>query len=154
MTTSRVSAARTRCGGIDAGMLLGIAIVTIALVAGIALTGVSARYFFQSTGMLIVLGGTLGVMLITTPPSSLSMAARRALQLFATADSPNREDIIEEIVSYAKVVRIQGLLAIEPSIPEVSHTFLQEALLLAIDAKGRSEVQSALENKMRSCERQ
>jgi chemotaxis protein MotA len=149
----RLSAARTRRGGIDAGMLLGIAIVAIALFAGIAVTGVTARYFLQSTGMLIVLGGTLGVMLITTPLPTLALAARRMLQLFATAATPNRQDMIEEIVSYAKVVRIQGLLAIEPRIPQVSHSFLQEALLLAIDAKGRGELQSALENKMRCCER-
>ncbi len=135
-------------------MLLGIAIASIALIAGIAVTGVSARYFFQSTGVLIVLGGTLGVMLITTPLPTLSLALRRTLQLFTTADSPNREDLIEEIVSYAKVVRIRGLLAIEPDIAEVSHSFLQEALLLAMDAKGRTELQSALENKMRCCERQ
>lgn len=144
----------SRRGSIDAGMFLGIAIVAIALVAGIAVTGVSARYFFQSTGMLIVLGGTLGVMLITTPLETLLMAARRTIQLFASADTPNRERLIEEMVSCAKVVRIQGLLAIEANIPQISHSFLQEALLLAIDAKGRGELQSALENKMRCCERQ
>jgi chemotaxis protein MotA len=147
-------AVRTERGGVDGGMLLGIAIAAIALFAGIAVTGVSARYFFQSTGVLIVVGGTLGVMLITTPLATLSLALRRTLHLFSPAASPNREDLIEEIVSYAKVVRIQGLLAIEAGIPQVSHGFLREALLLAIDAKGRAELQSALENKMRCCERQ
>jgi len=39
-------------------MLLGIAIAASALVAGIAVTGVSVNYFFQPTGILIVLGGT------------------------------------------------------------------------------------------------
>src|SRR5580704_851343 len=108
--------AKVRRGGLDAGMLLGIAIAACALVAGIAATGVSIRYFFQPTGILIVLGGALGVMFITTPLPMLLLAVRRSLQLFATAASPNRRDLIEEIVSYAKVVRIQGLLAIEPGI--------------------------------------
>jgi chemotaxis protein MotA len=151
---SRLPPVRRERGGVDGGMLLGIAIAAIALFAGIAVTGVSARYFFQSTGLLIVVGGTLGVTLITTPLATLSMAFRRALQLFSSAASPKREDLIEEIVSYAKVVRIQGLLAIEPGIPQVRHEFLREALLLAIDAKERAELQSALEHKMRCCERQ
>jgi len=140
--------------GLDAGMLTGIAIAAIALVAGIAVTGVSARYFLQPTGILIVIGGTLGVMLITTPRPALLLAIRRALQLFSTPVSPNREDLIEEIVSYARIVRIEGMLALEPGIDQVRQGFLREALLMALDAKDRGELQSALENKVRSCERQ
>jgi len=149
--------ARVRQGGPDFGMLIGIAIASIALVAGIAVTGVSAHYFFQPTGVLIVVGGTLGVMLITTPPLALLRALRRTVNLFSTEASPKQEDLIEEIVSYSKVVRmnrISGMLALEPGIDQVSHSFLREALLLAMDARERTELQSALENKIRLCERQ
>jgi chemotaxis protein MotA len=147
-------AARITRNTLDVGMLLGIAIASIALVAGIALTGVSANYYFQPTGLLIVLGGAFGIMLITTPPAALLLALRRTLSLFVAEPSANRVDVIEEIVAYAKVIRIEGMLAIEPVIDKVSHTFLQEALLLAMDAKDRAELQSALENKIRFCERQ
>lgn len=151
---TRRPAARVGRKGLDFGMILGIAIAWTALAAGIAVTRVSAHYFFQPTGVLIVLGGTLGVILITTPPAALLLAARRTLNLFSTEASPNQEDLIEEIVSYAKIVRIKGILAIEPAIGQVSHGFLQEALLFAMDAKERSDLQSALENKVRFCERQ
>src|SRR5271167_450325 len=86
--------------GLDGGILLGIAIALIALVAGVAVTGVSARYFLQPTSVLIVLGGTLGVMLITTPRPLLLLSARRTVGLFSKADSPDREKLIEEIVTY------------------------------------------------------
>lgn len=46
------------------------------------------------------------------------------------------------------------MLAIEPGIDQVSHSFLREALLLAMDLKERAELQSGLENKIRLCERQ
>jgi chemotaxis protein MotA len=141
-------------GGLDVGILIGIAIAVVALAAGIAATGISASYFFQPTSVLIVVGGTVGAMLITTPHPTLILAFRRALKLFSTEDSPNREKMIEEIVSYAKVVRIQGMLAIEPGIDHVSHDFLREALLLAMDTTERNELQSALENKIRFCEKQ
>lgn len=150
----RPPAAHDQRSGLDVGMLIGIAIASIALVAGIAVTGVSVHYFFQPAGVLIVVGGTLGVMLITTPAPGLLRALRRTLSLFSTEASPNREDLIEEIVSYAKIVRIKGMLAIEPGIDQVSHSFLREALLLAMDLKERTELQSGLENKIRLCERQ
>jgi len=140
--------------GPDAGILMGIAIAAIALVAGVAVTGVSARYFFQPTSVLIVVGGTLGVMLITTPRQMLLVSLRHTFSLFSKPDSPNREKLIEEIVGYAKVVRVRGILAIEPGIDRVSHGFLREALLLAMDAKDHNELQSALENKIRFSERQ
>src|SRR5579863_4849927 len=120
--------------GLDAGILLGIAIALIALVAGVAVTGVSARYFLQPTSILIVVGGTLGVMLITTPRPLLLLSLRRTIDLFSKPSLQNREILIEEIVAYAKVVRVQGVLAIEPDIDRVSHGFLREALLLAMDA--------------------
>ena len=150
----RRSAGRARRGGLDVGMLIGIAIASIAVIAGIAVTGVSARYFFQPTGVLIVVGGTLGVMLITTPRRTLLLSLRRTFNLFSQATSPAPEDLIEEIVSYARIVRMNGILAIEPGIDQVSHSFLRDALLLAMDTEGRTALQSALENKTRLCERQ
>ncbi len=141
-------------GGLDFGILAGIAIASIALIAGIAITGVSARYFFQPAGALIVVGGTLGVMLITTPREALGLALRRLGALFSHASSPSREELIEEMVAYAKIARVNGVLALEPGIDQVSHGFLQEALLLAMDTETRAELQSALENKIRLSERQ
>lgn len=93
-------------------------------------------------------------MLITTPTHALVHALRRTLNLFSPAASPAREDLIEEVVRYAKVVRMKGILAMEPGIDQVSHRFLQEALLLAMDTEARTELQSDLENKIRQCERQ
>jgi chemotaxis protein MotA len=128
--------------------------VTIALVAGIAVTGVSARSFFQPTGLLIVVGGTLGVMLITTPVGTLLLALRHASGLLSAGDVTSRQDLIEEMVSYAKTVRFKGLVALEPVIDRVSHPFLKDALLLAMDTENRGELRSVLENKLRFCERQ
>jgi flagellar motor component MotA len=48
-------------------MWVGFVVAAAALIAGVAATGVSLRYFFQPTGILIVLGGTLGVTLVGTP---------------------------------------------------------------------------------------
>jgi len=153
MESKRPPAARVG-RGVDVGMLVGIGVAGLALFAGLAITGVSAHYFFQPTGLLIVVGGTFGVMLITTPSPALLRTLRRTLSLFSSEGSPSREDLIEEIVSYAKIVRTRGVLALEPDIDQVSHNFLREALMLAMDTKERSEVQSDLENKIRTCERQ
>jgi chemotaxis protein MotA len=147
-------AAVARKGGLDKGIVLGIVIAVVALGGGIAISGISARYFWQPTGVMIVIGGTLGVTLITTPRASLLLAFRRTIELFSRAASSSGEELVAEILSYGRVVRTKGILAIEPSIDRISEPFLKQSLLLALDVSSRPELQSALENKIRMCERQ
>lgn len=137
----------------DRWILAGIAIAVTTIIAGIASTGVNLRYFLQPTAAWIVIGGTLGVTLITTPRNSLLHAVRRVLGLLRQP-ATNRETLTEELVSCVRTARVQGLLAVEPRIEQVSHAFLREMLALAIDVKSRGEFQAILETKLRLRERQ
>ena len=153
---SAAPAAHGRAGPtrrLDAGFLAGLAISVAAAIAGIATTGVGLGYFLQPSGALIVLGGTLGVILLTTPASSLLNTARRVRDLFS-AEPADRETLIEQILYYAKESRRTVLLKMEPEIRRVGNGFLQEALLLAIDVTNRAELQAALETELRLRERQ
>ncbi|HYV62297.1 MAG TPA: MotA/TolQ/ExbB proton channel family protein, partial [Bryobacteraceae bacterium] len=125
----------------------------MATVAGIGSTGVSLHYFFQPTAAWIVLGGTLGVTMVTTPRDSFRHAARRVLGLIRQP-ATNREDLIDEIISYVKTARIQGVLAVEPKIDKASNGFLREMVTLAMDVKVRDEFKATLETKVRMRERQ
>jgi len=137
----------------DRWILAGIAIAVTTVIAGIASTGVNLRYFLQPTAAWIVLGGTLGVTLITTPRRSLLHAVRRVLGLLYQP-STNRETLTEEIVSCVRTARVQSLLAVEPMIEQASNAFLREMLALAIDVKSRNEFQATLETRLRLRERQ
>ncbi len=145
-------AARRR-GRLDLWLLAGIAIAVGATIAGIASTGVGLNYFLQPTGVLIVLGGTLGVTVITTPRNALIHSARRLAELLR-AESIDREGLIDEIVAYVKAARTRGLLGIEPAVVQASDPFLHATLLLAMDVTSRAELQSTLETKLRLTERQ
>jgi chemotaxis protein MotA len=138
---------------LDVSMLAGILIVMAAVASGIAMTGVRLVYFFQPTGLLIVVGGTIGVTIITTPRRALLNSMRRALGLVWVPDV-DREAVIEEILVYVKASRSNGLLSIEPLIEQASDPFLKEALLLTLDTKQREELRTVLETKIRLRERQ
>jgi chemotaxis protein MotA len=144
--------ARSRTSRPDILLLSGIVIAIAALVLGIAFTGVRLSYFFQPTGALIVLGGTLGVTLITTPRSALFCSARRLSQLFRSHDV-NRELIIEDVLSYVRTVRTNGPFSIEPLIGQARDPFMQESLLLTVDVKSRADLQALLETRIRLAER-
>jgi chemotaxis protein MotA len=138
---------------LDAGFLAGLAISAAAAIAGIASTGVGLGYFLQPAGALIVLGGTLGVVLLTTPVPGLLNTARRVREL-CSADPVDREALIERVILCAREARRIGLVQMEPEIRRIGSAFLREALLLATDVKNRAELEAALETEIRMRERQ
>jgi chemotaxis protein MotA len=137
----------------DVIFVLGLVVALGAIVSGIAAAGISITYFFQPAGALIVIGGTLGVMLVTTPRDSLVHSFRHVLDLISS-DEVKREALIEEIIFYARVARRGSLLALEPLVPQAAHPFLGQALQLALDVSNRAELQTVLETELRMRERQ
>jgi len=138
---------------IDLLFVLGLVVALGAIIAGVAAAGISITYFLQPAGALIVIGGTLGVMLVTTPRASLIHSFRRVIDLISS-EEVNREALIEEIIFYARVARRGSLLALEPLVPQAAHPFFGQALQLALDIGSRAELQTVLENELRMRERQ
>lgn len=134
-------------------MFAGVVIAILASIAGILAAGIRLSYFFQPTGLFIVLGGTVGVIFITTPRMALINAWHRAMDLLWMPDV-NRVALIEEIMTFVKPVRGNGLIGVQTLIARARHPFLKEALLLAMDVQQRSELQNTLETKIRLRERQ
>jgi chemotaxis protein MotA len=144
---------RAATKSLDVWMLAGVVIAIAGTIAGIKSTGVNLIYFFQPAGALIVLGGTFGIALITTPRSSLGHSARRVIGMLRS-EITNREALIEEIVGYAKIARMKGLVSIDHMIDSASHSFLRDTIKLAMDVGTRDELQTTLETKIRLRERQ
>jgi chemotaxis protein MotA len=137
---------------LDGLFLAGVTIAFAATLIGIASTGVSLAYFFQPTGAIIVLGGTLGVILITTPAQSLVHCVHRVKDLFAASDR-DPQALIEQIVECARARR-RGIVALEPLIDHVRDEFFQKGLQLATDLTDRQELKSILETELHMAERQ
>jgi chemotaxis protein MotA len=138
---------------VDGAMFAGILIALTATIAGIIATGVRPGYFLQPTGALIVLGGTLGAVILATPRSGLAYSAKRVRELLWTPDV-DRIALIEEIMLFVRPARAGGLLAIERMIGDTPNQFLKESLLLTLDVQNRTELQATLETKLRHKERQ
>ncbi len=137
---------------IDVSMLFGIAIAVAATIAGIVVTGIKPNYFLQPTGVLVVLGGTLGVAFITTPRANLFSAARRVFDLVRVVET-DRAALLEELMSYIRLARSRGILALDPLTPKASSAFLRDAIQLCLDADDRDALRGALETKIRLQER-
>jgi len=137
---------------LDRGIIVGLLLAASAFLTGLSFTGIKFTYFFNPAAAVLVIGGTLAVLVITTPLHGLRRALNRVLELASLPDL-DREQLSEEIIHYAKIVRQEGLLAIEPEIKNAHSAFFRDALLMALDVKTRAELLAALETELRLIER-
>jgi chemotaxis protein MotA len=139
---------------LDVFLLTGIAIAFTATILGLHAAGVSFNYFLQPVAAMIVLGGTAGIMLVTTPRHSLIESLRSVMGLLSATEN-NRPALVDEIVDYARRSRkTGGILALEPTIQKASHPLLRHALGLAMDIPNRAELRSVFETELQMAERQ
>src|SRR5580693_7049108 len=84
----------------DIASILGILVALGALLGGLIMDGGKVSDVTQVTAAIIVLGGTLGAVMVTSPLSSLIAAAAGLKRVFFE-DVINTEAAIDEIVGYA-----------------------------------------------------
>ncbi|MCL6545057.1 MAG: MotA/TolQ/ExbB proton channel family protein [Bryobacteraceae bacterium] len=144
---ARKARARTR-RGLDFGFLFGMAVAAAAAAAAATWSEAGAAYFLQPRGAVMVLGGTLGVAILTTPWRRLWRSIGRLMGLLV-AEKRDPQALMEEILHYARVARFKGLAGIEDAIPSASHPFLREALGLALEVENRQQLAQVLETRIR-----
>src|SRR5690242_17425235 len=79
-----------------AGLLVGLG----GIMCGLILDGGKVRDIVQFNAALIVFGGTLGAVMVTTPLQTLLGATRRLSTLFFS-ETHSTEAVINEIIEYA-----------------------------------------------------
>ena len=114
------------------------------IVGGLILEGGELKDVAQVTAGIIVLGGTLGAVMVNTPGPVLWGALRRLKEVFFTAETP-LISAVDEIIFYANKARKTGLVSLEDELENVRDPFLKRALNLAVDGSDLSEMRSAME---------
>jgi chemotaxis protein MotA len=128
----------------DLGTLAGIAIALAGIIGGLILEKGKITDITQGTAALIVLGGTFGAVLVTSPFPVFRRAVRRLGSVFfEPADSMS--DTIETIIQYATKARKQGIVSLESEAESIDDPFLRKALNLAVDGTDLQELHKMME---------
>ena len=150
---SATPARTTPAARLDIFFVLGIAIALGAVLTALRVTGLNLGYFLHPIGALVVIGGTLGVTLITTPRHALLHSARRIASLLTTPGL-DRGSLIEEITQSARQARRGGMLAVESRLANIANADLRHAFELAVDVSNHAELRLLLETELHIAERQ
>ena len=129
---------------IDFTTVGGIALAIGGIVGGLLLEGGKLQDVAQVTAGLIVLSGTFGAVMVSTPFKTLKGAMGRFMHLFRE-ESDNARPLIEEIIEYATKARKNGLVSLEGDALAADHPFLAKALSLAVDGTDMQELRNMME---------
>ena len=124
--------------------VLGLLVATVGIVGGLVLEGGAIQDVAQVTAGIIVVGGTLGAVMVNTPGPVLRGAIRRFREVLFAAEVPMTATL-DEILLYANKARKSGLVSLEDSIPSIRDPFLSAALTMAVDGCDLSELRSTME---------
>jgi chemotaxis protein MotA len=116
----------------DFASILGTILGISAVVGGQILEGGHVSQIMQGTAALIVVGGTLGAMLVSYPQEDIIRAIKLIPVIYSKVDLDVRP-IIEEIVRIATVARKEGVLAVEGQRDSIKNPLFKKSIKFVVD---------------------
>lgn len=124
--------------------LAGLAIGIIAIVGGQILEGGHVSSLVQPTALLIVLGGTLGAVLLQSPMHTF-MRGMRMVKWVWVPPAIEQKRLIDQVNTWSQVSRREGLLALENFINQLKDPFAKKGLQLLVDGADPERLRELLE---------
>ena len=123
-----------------AGLLIGIG----GILLGQLLEGGSAGILLQGPAFFIVVGGTLGAVMLQSSFKVFTLGLKMAPLVFFTPQlSP--EKLVHQITSWSATARKDGILALESQLAMNRDPYVKKGLLLLIDGYTSEKIREVLE---------
>jgi len=126
------------------GPAIGIVVALVAILLGNVLEGGHLGSMVGGPAALIVVGGTVGAVMVQYPVSTCLGAVKAAIATFKKSPV-DAHQILEELVDYANRARRDGILALEKVAENASDPFMRKALMMAIDGADATTVRETME---------
>src|SRR5579863_9137932 len=128
----------------DIATLGGLLLAGGGILGGLLIEGGKLTDITQVTALMIVLGGTIGAVMVTTPLKTLIRAAKYlGTVFFEKEESP--QQVIEEIIGYATKARKNSIISLESDLERIEDPFLRKAIALSVDGTDLQELRKMME---------
>jgi len=130
----------------DLGTVIGLVLI-LALLFGAMAMGVGIGPYIDVPSMLIVIGGSIGALMISFKPDQM----KQFVKIFMIAIKPPQEDkqeLIKKLVEFSNKARKDGILALEGDVNNETNEFLKKGLSMAIDGNEPDMIRELLEIEM------
>lgn len=127
----------------DKSSIGGVLLAVAGIVAGLLMEGGNIGQILQPTAALIVLGGTMGAVLLQFPLNTVIAAFTSLSHIFVAPRKQNTE-LVNLLLSFANKARRNGVVSLDADLKTIHDPFLQRALMLAVDGTEPSELRKIM----------
>ena len=131
------------------GLLLGL----VAILGGQVFEGGHISSLLQPTAMLIVLGGTLGAVMLQSPYATFVRGMRMARWVWFPP-TVDYAQVIRQVTAWSHTARREGLLALENSLGALKDDFARKGLQLLVDGADPERLREVMEVEINTFEEQ
>ena len=128
----------------DFSTLAGIGVALTGIIGGLLLEKGNIQDVAQGTAAMIVLGGTLGAVLVTTP-LPVFLRAVKGLRWAFMEQASSTAATIESLIQYATKARKNGIVSLESEAAAIPDPYLRRAVNLAVDGTDLQELRKMME---------
>ena len=128
---------------VDAGALAIAPLGIAAIVISQAVAGVPLQALAQAEAALIVVGGTLGALVVSHSLAEVIAAVRAAARTFRPAIT-DLEPLFAQIIALAVRSHRRGVISVEAELDTVADPFLRDGLMFALDESSVGVVREVL----------
>ena len=129
---------------VDRSTFGGIVIALLGIGCGLMLEGGKLAQVIQPTAALIVIGGTLGAVMVQFPLSVVLQAVRNLKDVFFNPKAES-DTLVKNLLRYAYKARKEGMLSLEAELTKIEDPFLKESMMLAVDGVNSSDLRKMME---------
>src|SRR5690625_5795327 len=119
----------------DVFSIVGLLLAVGSIVVGNALEGGYLSSLLQFTAFLIVIGGTVGAVMLQTPAAIFILALKRITWVFSPPKLDN-DGLIEKVLEWSNTARREGLLGLEGLIDAEPDLFRSEEHTSELQSRG------------------
>jgi chemotaxis protein MotA len=128
----------------DIASIGGIVVAILGILAGMMIEGGNIGQIAQPTAALIVIGGTMGAVMLQFPLNIFLAALKRMMRIFISGASDN-EEFLRQLVQFANKARKSGIVSLDQDLGSIRDPFFRQALMLAIDGTEPNEVRKIMQ---------
>jgi chemotaxis protein MotA len=129
---------------VDKSTIGGIVLAVTGIGVGLVLDGGKLAQVMQPTAALIVLGGTIGAVMVQFPLGIVLQAFAQLRYVFFNSE-PESDSLVQNLLRYALKARKEGMLSLDSELAKIKDPFLKESLMLAIDGVSSSDLRKMME---------
>jgi chemotaxis protein MotA len=122
----------------------GVILAIGGILLGLTLEGGKIAQIMQPTSAMMVVGGTIGAVMLQFPLSVILQAFGRLRSVFFVKNTdPSAQ--IGQMVAFAQKARKDGVVSLDSEVQKINDPFLKKSLMLAVDGTEPQELRKMME---------